>query len=113
VYTDKRYQSVAVVGVSFDDHQYVISQLRAGDRLILVREPENGYDPNAIAVTTEAGEKIGYIDRITAEDLAQGFDSLKKRQIPAEVSDITGGLTSDSNLGIRIQFTAAVVVGGA
>ena len=113
MYTDKRYQSVAVVGVSFDDHQCVISQLRAGDRLVLVREPENGYDPNAIAVMTEAGNMIGYLDRNMAEDLARGLDNLEKEQIPAEVSDIAGGLTRDSNLGIRIRFTAAVLVGGA
>lgn len=110
MYTDKKYRSVAVVGVSFNDHQYVISKLRVGDRLVLDREVENVYDPNAIAVRTEAGEKIGYIDRITAGDLARGLDSLEKRQIPAEVADITGGLTGDSKLGIRIQFTAAVIV---
>ena len=112
MYTDKRYQSVVVVGVSFGDHQQVISKLRVGDRLILDREPENVYDPNAIAVMTEAGEKVGYIDRYTAEDLARGLDSLEKRQIPAEVADITGGLTGDSKLGVRIRFTAAVLVEG-
>jgi len=112
-FTEKPFRSIAVVGVTFDDHQYVISQLRAGDRLVLVREPENNYDPNAIAVMTVGGSKVGYLDRGTAEELAQCLDSLQKDQIPAEVSDITGGLTSDSNLGIRIRFTAAVLVGGA
>jgi hypothetical protein len=110
MYTDKRYRSVAVVGVSFDNHQDVISKLRVGDRLVLVREPENVYDPNAIAVKTESGEKVGYIDRITAEDIARGLDSLEKRHIPAEVADITGGLTGDSKLGVRIEFTAAVIL---
>ena len=112
MFTEKPFRFIAVVGVTFDDHQFTISQLRVGDRLVLVREPENNYDPNAIAVMTEEGNKVGYLDRGTAEELARGLDSLEKRQIPAEVSDITGGLTSDSNLGIRIRFTAAVLVEG-
>jgi len=112
MFTEKPFRFIAVVGVTFDDHQLMISQLKVGDRLVLVRELENVYDPNAIAVMTEEGNKVGYLDRGTAKDLAYSLDRLQKEQIPAEVSDITGGLTRDSNLGIRIRFTAAVMVEG-
>jgi len=45
---------------------------------ILVREPDNQYDPNAVAVFIE-GHKVGYIPRLDAEDMAESLDELEGR----------------------------------
>jgi hypothetical protein len=47
----------------------VLARLRPGDRLRLVREPDNRHDPNAIAVYSETMH-IGYIPRGINRDVA-------------------------------------------
>jgi len=46
-----------------------------GDGLVLVREPENQYDPNAIQVFTLDHILLGYIAREYASDWAPVFDA--------------------------------------
>ena len=41
----------------------IASRLQVGDRLTFLREADNQYDENAIAVMTAAEEKIGYVPR--------------------------------------------------
>lgn len=43
----------------------VFSLLGKGDELLLRREPDNPYDPSAIAVLTRKGNKLGYLPRRT------------------------------------------------
>lgn len=55
------------VGVTFanndgTERQDVIKQLNKGDNIVLVREPNNSYDPNAVKVITEYGQ-AGYIGK--------------------------------------------------
>jgi hypothetical protein len=48
-------------------------------RAVLVREPENPYDSNAVAVYAEGGRHVGYLSREHASDYHQVFESLAKR----------------------------------
>lgn len=43
----------------------VFSLLGKGDELLLRREPDNPYDPSAIAILTQRGSKLGYLPRRT------------------------------------------------
>jgi len=52
----------AVRGITFDNRQQIIAELEENMLLELSPEPENPYDPNAVAILFE-GEKIGYIPR--------------------------------------------------
>ena len=110
MFSDQFYQSVPVVGVTFDDRQNTISRLRVGDKLFLVREPWNPYDSNAIAVETIDGDQIGYLSRDMARQLAEGMDSIGSEQIPGEVRAIIGGYSYAANLGVRISFTVPALV---
>ena len=58
-----RIITTKVVGVTFENRQELIAKLQMGDRVWLQREPFNRYDKNAIKVTRNDGEKIGYISR--------------------------------------------------
>lgn len=51
---------VKVVGLSF---RQVTKQLKQGDRVKLTPEPDNKYDPNALAIHSLDGEHIGYVGK--------------------------------------------------
>ncbi len=48
-------------------------------RAVLVREPDNPYDPNAVAVYAEGGQQVGYLSREHASDYHGVFESVAKR----------------------------------
>ncbi len=58
----KQYLLCNVAGFSHWDGLEVFSQLEPGVELTLVPEPDNPYDPNAVAFYL-AGVKIGYVPR--------------------------------------------------
>lgn len=50
-----------VVGLQYENRLDYLPQVNEGDKLKLVREPDNAFDPYAMAVYTTAGQKLGYI----------------------------------------------------
>lgn len=92
-------------GVSFDDRQERIAQLREGDALSLLREPNNPADGNAIACFTENGDKLGYLSRPMAAQLAPLMDLGAVYR--AEVSQITGEETQHRGVNILVQSEMA------
>ena len=78
-----------VVGVTFEGRQDALAGLKAGDELVLEREPSNEHDPNAVAVRTADGTQVGYLKRIIAAALAPELD--RGAAYSAVVSDVTGG----------------------
>jgi hypothetical protein len=52
-------------------------------RAVLVREPDNPHDPDAIAVHALGGGLLGYLKREDAQRYAQVFKSLDKRGFEA------------------------------
>ncbi|MCD8199432.1 MAG: DEAD/DEAH box helicase, partial [Coriobacteriaceae bacterium] len=93
-----------VVGVTFENRQDVIETLEAGEELQLVREPENEFDENAIAVRRRDGTQLGYLNRQLAERLAPVMDA--GVAYDAAISAITGreedgDLRKPGPLGVR------------
>ncbi|MBO8125831.1 MAG: single-stranded-DNA-specific exonuclease RecJ [Firmicutes bacterium] len=88
-----------IVGVTFEDRQEVVSSLRSGQKLKLVREVDNPHDPNAIAVTTLDGKQVGYLRRGIAKHLAPLLDG--ETGYEATVSQVTGGGEGKS-LGVNV-----------
>lgn len=74
-----------VAGTNFDGRAQIIrARCKVGSKIELVREPDNKFDPNAIAVylhgkrlfgMVETREQIGYIKAGRAEGLAEKIDS--------------------------------------
>lgn len=56
-----------------------VADTRAGQRALLVREPDNKHDPNAVAVhaLNKSGEpvKVGYVNKGLARRLAKRLDA--------------------------------------
>jgi hypothetical protein len=68
---DARIRVVPVAGVSFRPEAVADATFDPGVRLVLVREPQNEHDPNAIGVwNAERTLQAGYVPRETAADLA-------------------------------------------
>ena len=66
------YQTeVKAVGMSF---RHVKEELKVGDKVKLVPEPDNKYDPNALSIQTVDGEMLGYVgkkDKLRTKMLAK------------------------------------------
>jgi single-stranded-DNA-specific exonuclease len=92
-----------VVGVSFEDRQELISRLQTGDRIWLEREPQNPFDANAVSVTNNLGEQVGYLNAHLAAALAVYFDRYGK-PVRGRVYLLTGSSFDNYNLGIVIAF---------
>jgi len=52
-----------IAGVSFEDRQYLLSQLVAEIPLTFERELQNPYDSNAVAIKMMDGRKLGYVPK--------------------------------------------------
>ena len=93
-----------IVGVTFNNRQAVIARLTFGEEILLRREPNNPYDPNAIRVERQNGEQFGYINRCLAANIASFFDA-RTRPVSGSVHCLTGSSRSGYSLGVIITFT--------
>nr|WP_269438296.1 single-stranded-DNA-specific exonuclease RecJ [Phosphitispora fastidiosa] len=87
-----------IAGVTFGNRQEVAAHLVEGQRLYLVREPDNPHDANAIRVETVSGVQAGYLNARLARHFAPLLDRGERYDI--YVSQVTGG--EDRNYGVNI-----------
>jgi single-stranded-DNA-specific exonuclease len=87
-----------VVGVSFEGRQSVLGGLAPGDPLELVREADNAYDSNALAVRY-GRLQLGYLRREIAQRLAPNVDAGDRYSV--SIGSITGG--GDRHIGVNIR----------
>lgn len=66
-------QESPVAGFRYHEGQEVWDQMRVGDPLALVREPDNPHDSKAVRVEWQ-GRLIGYVPRTDNEALARFLD---------------------------------------
>lgn len=71
---------------------------------VLVREPDNEYDPNAVAVYLENGGKIGYLSREAALAYQPVLQQLAARKrVAVCAANITGGTVDKPNWGVFLD----------
>jgi len=87
-----------IVGSTFCNSQQKISGLKQNDELRVVAEPENKFDPNAVAVYI-LETKLGYIPRETASKIVS---DVVKNKVTCFVSEVTGGTGGKENYGCNI-----------
>jgi hypothetical protein len=69
----RRY--IMAKGVSFDGRQEEIKKLILGEKLLLVPEPTNPVDPNAISIVrAENNGHIGYVPRDVTDVFHRGWE---------------------------------------
>jgi hypothetical protein len=99
---------VRVVGVTYENRQGVIAVMKENEQVLLVREPDNPFDCNAISVRRTNNSSVGYLPRELAARLARVFDEFGK-PVTAMVTSITGKNVIDWNLGVRIRFSIPII----
>jgi len=99
---------VRVAGVTYNNRQNVLAQMTGDEPCMIVPEPENKYDPNALAVWVSLkGERyhVGYVPREIAAEIAP---LLEGEKVIATLRGIVGGFTTydgeTASLGLRIGF---------
>lgn len=91
-----------IVGTTFENRQDILAHLEGGENLRVRREPENQYDPRAVAVDVDIKGKwypVGYIAKDKNKDIAEALDA--GREVEIKISEITGG-DKGKNLGMNI-----------
>ena len=66
-----------IAGTAYRDLSTIEPVLRAGDELILRREPDNDHDTLAIQILTADSAYLGYVPRAKNEPLARLMDAGK------------------------------------
>jgi hypothetical protein len=66
-------QNAPLAGFMYYDGAAVWDEMKKGDRLALVREPRNAYDPNAVRLEWN-GRMLGYVPKRDNADLARQMD---------------------------------------
>jgi len=94
-------QSSPLAGFRYAEASQVWSELRLGDPLDLVREPDNPHDRNAVRVDWR-GRKLGYVPRAENEALAWAMD--RGERVTARISR----LQEHRNPRLRIEFEVLV-----
>jgi hypothetical protein len=72
-------QSSPLAGFHYYEGKLLWSEMKVGDALQLVREPDNSYDINAVRVEWQ-GHKLGYVPRADNEALARFMDRGSKAE---------------------------------
>ncbi|HWQ39035.1 MAG TPA: HIRAN domain-containing protein [Burkholderiales bacterium] len=62
-----------LAGFQYHDGKAVWEEMKVGDRLVLVREPDNPYDARAVRVEWN-GRMIGYLPRVENAAVARQLD---------------------------------------
>ena len=94
-------QSSPLAGYRYAEAAQVWPELKVGDRLDLVREPDNPHDRHAVRVDWR-GRKLGYVPRAENEALAWAMD--RGEQVSARISR----LQAHRNPRMRIEFEVFV-----
>ena len=77
-------------------------QIKVGDRLTLVHEPENPYDSNALKIIhNRTNFHLGYVPKDSANLL---LNEIKATLFRCEVAEVTGGYGYKTQKGINIKI---------
>ena len=94
-------QSSPLAGFQYYEGKQLWDEMKVGDALTLVREPDNAHDSNAVRVEWR-GHKLGYVPRRENHSVAQHMD--RGGGVEARVSR----LTRHRNPWQRIEFEVFV-----
>lgn len=93
-----------IVGVTKGNHQALLSELSEDDEIQLIREEDNEYDPNAIAVLNSDEKKLGYINSELAEEICSEMDADPESFLTGSILEVTGGYDGKS-FGCNIEVS--------
>lgn len=102
--TPTRVIYVKVAGVSFEGRQAYLAALLGDEPVRIVPEPENQYDPNALAVHIAINGSVchcGFIPKELASEIAPLLDG---EAVMARIATVRGGGDYNYGLTIRVEI---------
>lgn len=87
---------------SNDDCKNISISLNANDKILLVPEPDNTYDKNAIKLSTMGGVTIGYIPRYYSETILPFLD--QTHSITCFVEEFNGKKPCEDCVKVRLKI---------
>ncbi|MEI7430599.1 MAG: HIRAN domain-containing protein [Betaproteobacteria bacterium] len=96
-------QSSPLAGSQYYAVNSVWQEIQLGNRLTLIREPQNRHDRNAVRVEWQ-GRQLGYVPRAENRAVARAMDS--GEQLEGRVSR----LREDSNPWLRVEFEVYLIL---
>ncbi len=99
--------SLPACGELFDNddgtsRQEELARCKPGDRLNLVRQPDNPHDPRAVAIFTERAVCVGYLRRDRAQWIGSKID--RGYDVRAIVERVKGAHLPDAKLGLVMRL---------
>jgi hypothetical protein len=97
-----------IAGVTFEGRQHIVARCSLGERLVLVRDPDNRHDKGAIRVMRLNGDDLGFIpEHVSRGDDSSGLASRMDRGeiFKCRIGSLTGG--GEMSLGANIEITDA------
>ena len=82
-----------LAGVMHQNRRRTVQRLALGEPVWLRRDPTNSFDPNAIAVGTQTGKRLGYVGRNVATGLAPYMDE-HLEPLRAVVTELTTDISA-------------------
>lgn len=112
-----RTLNIRVAGVTYENRQSIIAGLLLTDPARIVPEPENPYDPNALAVHVAHEGKVSHVGYIPRDMAAQIAPVIDGESFDCTIAEITGGfmLPDDTlaNYGLRLRVELPDEAGAA
>ena len=90
-----------LAGVTFEGRQEVVARLGQGALLRLERQPDNEYDPNAIALFDAVGDHVGFFNRRLAAALAPVID--RGAVFEVSVTEVTGAAEETRGVNVLVE----------
>lgn len=99
--------SLPACGEFFDNpdgtsRQLELAECRVGEKLELIREPDNPHDPRAVAIFTQRGIRVGYIRSTRAGWIGSKID--RGYDVRAIIERIRGRDIEGSTLGLLMRI---------
>lgn|SRR5450830_563148 len=85
--------------------QKLIKNLKVGQSIFCIREPNNPFDKNAIAVYDTEKNQLGYLSADLANSFAKSMD--KGLKLTAIVKDLTGGFLRHRGVNLLVVVVPA------
>lgn len=99
---------VKVAGVTFEGRQEIISQLTGKEAVKIVPEPDNEFDPNALAVHVAYALEVRHIGYVPRDMAAVFAPLLEGEDVIGKIFEITGGFEKwdgkRASFGVIVEF---------
>lgn len=93
--------STFVAGTTYVKDKTVFDEIKVGEKLNLVREPDNKFDELAVSVLAQSGKKLGYLPEKDNPILARLMDAGKRLAATVEEFSAKGNYV---NIRIKISL---------